>query len=160
MECLLQLEPSERLGEQQLCVCAGGGTMSVCAVTSVSGCSAGQAELWRMRLDSYKTLLADIHTCLCKQARTAVCVIEAHLCLSGAVAVAVTGYKSLQEVQQHPFFAGINWQAVRAAPAPQFVPRPAQDREDLSLDWELTSLFRQPAAPALKYEYLPTGATV
>lgn len=70
------------------------------------------------------------------------------------------GYSSIQEVQQHPFFAGVNWHAVRDAAAPKFVPRPADARQDLSLDWELTSLFRQPAAPAVKYEYLPTGATV
>lgn len=77
-------------------------------------------------------------------------------CLSATT----TGYRSIQEVQQHPFFAGVNWTAVRDAPAPKFVPRPTQGREDLSLDWELTSLFRQAAAPAVKYEYLPTGATV
>jgi hypothetical protein len=70
------------------------------------------------------------------------------------------GYASIQEVQQHPFFAGVNWDAVRDAAAPKFVPRPADARQDLSLDWELTSLFRQAAAPAVKYEYLPTGATV
>lgn len=71
------------------------------------------------------------------------------------------GYASIQEVQQHPFFAGVNWQAVRDAAAPKFVPRAADPaRQDLSLDWELTSLFRQPAAPAVKYEYLQTGATV
>jgi hypothetical protein len=70
------------------------------------------------------------------------------------------GYRSLEEVQQHPFFAGVNWDAVRDAAAPQFVPMPSDGRQDLSLDWELTSLFRQAAAPAVKYEYLPTGATV
>lgn len=70
------------------------------------------------------------------------------------------GYNSIEEVQQHPFFAGINWHAVRDAPAPKCVPRQTSGREDLSLDWELTSLFRQAAQPAVKYEYLPTGATV
>lgn len=83
-----------------------------------------------------------------------VCVVRCGLLL------AVAGYKSIAEVQQHPFFAGVNWHAVRAAAAPKSVPRPVQSREDLSLDWELTSLFRQAAAPAVKYEYLPTGATV
>lgn len=82
------------------------------------------------------------------------CVVRCGLLL------AVAGYKSIAEVQQHPFFAGVNWHAVRAAAAPKSVPRPVQSREDLSLDWELTSLFRQAAAPAVKYEYLPTGATV
>jgi hypothetical protein len=70
------------------------------------------------------------------------------------------GYNSLQDVMSHPFFAGVDWQVVRQAPAPKFAPQPATDRQDLSLDWELTSLFRQAAAPAVKYEYLPTGATV
>jgi hypothetical protein len=77
-----------------------------------------------------------------------------------STAAAAAGYNSLQEVMDHPFFAGIDWQAVRQAPAPKFAVQPATDRQDLSLDWELTSLFRQAAAPAVKYEYLPTGATV
>jgi hypothetical protein len=60
----------------------------------------------------------------------------------------------------HPFFSGVDWAAVRDAPAPQCVPRPdAGEREDLSLDWELTSLFRQASTPAVRYEYLPSGAT-
>lgn len=68
------------------------------------------------------------------------------------------GYHSLDEVKQHPFFAGINWEAVREAPAPKILACKQQSSQDLALDWELTSLIRS-SAP-VKYEYLPTGATV
>lgn len=83
-----------------------------------------------------------------------------HVSVPFLFVIPAAGYNSIEEVQQHPFFAGINWHAVRDAPAPKCVPRQTSGREDLSMDWELTSLFRQAAQPAVKYEYLPTGATV
>jgi hypothetical protein len=70
------------------------------------------------------------------------------------------GYRCIDEVKQHPFFAGVAWDAVRQAPAPPVVSRPEAGRDDLSLDWELMSLFRQANPAAVKYEYLPSGATV
>lgn len=62
------------------------------------------------------------------------------------------GSNCLQEVKDHPFFAGVDWTDVRAAPAPQFVPCPsaachACDDDD-ALDWELTSLVRGAAEAA------------
>lgn len=69
------------------------------------------------------------------------------------------GHRSIAEVQRHPFFAGVNWAAVRAAPAPQFVPPQPRDPDDTALDWEFQSLVRN-AAPPVQYEYLPPGATV
>ncbi|KAF6259923.1 3-phosphoinoside dependent protein kinase [Scenedesmus sp. NREL 46B-D3] len=69
------------------------------------------------------------------------------------------GHRSIAEVQQHPFFAGVNWAAVRSAPAPQFVPPQPPNPDDAALDWEFQSLVRN-AAPPIKYEYLPSGATV
>jgi hypothetical protein len=70
-----------------------------------------------------------------------------------------TGHDSIAEVQRHPFFAGVNWSAVRSAPAPQFVPPQPPNPDDAALDWEFQSLVRN-AAPPVKYEYLPPGATV
>lgn len=74
------------------------------------------------------------------------------------VLAASTGYHGIDEVMQHPFFATINWQAVRDAPAPQMVACKQQNVHEAALDWELTSLIRS-SAP-VRYEYLPTGATV
>eukprot|EP00878_Enallax_costatus_P040720 GHUV01047074.1.p1 GENE.GHUV01047074.1~~GHUV01047074.1.p1 ORF type:complete len:291 (+),score=88.91 GHUV01047074.1:747-1619(+) len=68
------------------------------------------------------------------------------------------GYNSIDEVKQHPFFAGINWDAVREAPAPKIVACRQHSSQDVGLDWELTSLIRN--SQPVKYEYLPTGATV
>lgn len=78
------------------------------------------------------------------------------LCL---LALLPAGHCSIEEVLRHPFFAGIDWSAVRSGPAPCFVPRKAPNPDDMALDWELTSLVRN-AAPSVQYEYLPSGATV
>lgn len=70
----------------------------------------------------------------------------------------LAGYSSIQEVKQHAFFAGINWEAVRKAPAPQTVACRQHSPQDVGLDWELTSLIR--TSQPVRYEYLTTEATV
>lgn len=69
------------------------------------------------------------------------------------------GAADLAELRAHPFFGGVDWSAVRAAPAPPFAPRPPPNPDDVALDWELTSLFAA-SQPKVRYEYLPTGAAV
>lgn len=99
------------------------------------------------------------------------------------------GAAGLQELQDHPFFSGVDWTDVRAAPAPRLVQRPlgggdkTADGDEGGLDWELTSLVRDAAEAAVardggggadargdaaaggvrggvRYEYLPPGTQV
>jgi hypothetical protein len=63
----------------------------------------------------------------------------------------------MRELKQHPFFQGIDWEHLREGPAPVFTPPQPPSGEDMSLDWELTSLFN---SQPVRYEYLPSGTAV
>jgi 3-phosphoinositide dependent protein kinase-1 len=74
------------------------------------------------------------------------------------------GASGLAELRAHPFFEGVDWaRGARAAPAPALVPVRVQSDEEVALDWELSSLFRNGADSSgggggVYYEYLPTAA--
>lgn len=57
----------------------------------------------------------------------------------------------MAELRAHPFFAGVDWAALRAGPAPPYLPprvpgAPGSDGGyEEGLDWELTSLVRDAA---------------
>ena len=63
----------------------------------------------------------------------------------------------MREVKQHPFFQGIDWDHIWDRPAPVFTPPKPPSAEEMSLDWELTSLFN---SQPVRYEYLPSGTAV
>eukprot|EP00198_Chlamydomonas_reinhardtii_P012041 XP_001701378.1 3-phosphoinoside dependent protein kinase [Chlamydomonas reinhardtii] len=59
--------------------------------------------------------------------------------------------EDMAELRAHPFFAGVDWAALRAGPAPPYLPprvpgAPGSDGGyEEGLDWELTSLVRDAA---------------
>lgn len=159
VERLLQLEPAARLGERAR---GAAGCVSAAVRVLLLACCCRRAEacLRRQERPAWNSgLRANAHSCTplrnCAPDKLPLALLLAPPPLYWGQ----TGAKSLEELQAHPFFAGVDWAAVRDAPAPRFVPPPAPPADDLGLDWELSSLFRS-AAPPLKYEYLPPGAAV
>lgn len=62
------------------------------------------------------------------------------------------GSRSMADLKEHGFFAGVDWLKLRNGPAPVFEPPKPVSSEEEALDWELTSLTRDHMGP-VHYSY-------
>ena len=69
------------------------------------------------------------------------------------VSTAGAGLGGLSGLQNHPFFAGIDWNGLLDQDAPAFVPPEPRDCHISGFDWDFNSLA---AAKAVEYTYEPT----
>ena len=65
------------------------------------------------------------------------------------------GAADIDDLKQHPFFEGVQWESVLNQDAPHYVPPPPPDDEAEGFDWDLSTFA---SMGPVRYDYAATGA--